>query len=266
MLGVLLVDLGLALGFAALLSLVRPLRFLGIRTRRFALVVGVVALLVVAAGMLLPAPLRRARKPPATRLDEILPAWQFDEHHETRIHASPEQVETAIRAVTADEILLFRTLTWIRSPHLSSSRQPRSVLNAAGNRPILESAQAGGFMMLAEEPRRELVLGTLVMVPDSLRKLPLAERKRLRAEFTPAKLVELDKPGYAKAAMNFLIEDEGNGWVSLATDTRVFATSDDARRRFAAYWRVIYPGSSFLRRTWLAAIRRRAEALPSGPG
>ena len=44
------------------------------------------------------------------------------------------------------------------------------------------------------------------------------------------------------------------------TDTRVHATSDDARRRFAAYWRVIYPGSSLIRRTWLAAIRKRAEA------
>jgi hypothetical protein len=262
MLGVLLVDLGLALGFAALVSLVRPLRFLGIRSRRMALVCGVVALLVVLAGMLLPAPLRRARKPPATRLDAIIPAWQFGEHHETRVHASPEQVEAAIRDVTANEIRLFRTLTWIRNPHLPGTRQPRSVLNAAGDRPILESAQAGGFLMLAEEPRRELVLGTLVMVPDSLRKLPLAERQRLRAEFTPAKFVALDKPGYAKAAMNFVITDEGDGWVHLATDTRVFATNDDARRRFAAYWRVIYPGSSMLRRTWLAAIRKRAEAMP----
>jgi hypothetical protein len=118
-------------------------------------------------------------------------------------------------------------------------------------------------MMLAEQPRRELVLGTLVMVPDDLRKLPLAERQRLRAEFSPAKFVALDKPGYAKAAMNFVIADEGNGWTRLATDTRVHATSAGVRRRFAAYWRVIYPGSSLLRRTWLSAIRKRAEAPPA---
>jgi hypothetical protein len=40
--------------------------------------------------------------------------------------------------------------------------------------------------------------------------------------------------------------------------THVFAT-DTARRRFALYWRIIYPGSAFIRRMWLQAIKRRAE-------
>jgi len=258
-LGVVLVDVGIAAGLAALVSLVRPLRFLGIRSRRRAVACGVVALLVILVGMTLPAPTQQAAAP-ATRLDTFLPAWQFGEHHETRIHASPARVEAAIRAVTAKEIFLFQTLTWIRSPRLPGSRRPASILAAAGDRPILASALRGGFMMLAEEPGREVVLGMLVMVPDELRRLPSAERQRLRAAFTPERFAMLASPGYAKAAMNFLITDEGNGWVRLDTETRVVATSDGARRRFAAYWRVIYPGSSLLRRTWLAAIRKRAEA------
>ena len=69
----------------------------------------------------------------------------------------------------------------------------------------------------------------------------------------------LTAPGYAKAAMNFRWTEDGDGWVRLSTSTRVVATSPGARRRFAAYWRLIYPGSAFLRRTWLAAIRRRSE-------
>ncbi|MFL6200136.1 MAG: hypothetical protein ACJ76J_13235 [Thermoanaerobaculia bacterium] len=32
-----------------------------------------------------------------------------------------------------------------------------------------------------------------------------------------------------------------------------------ARRRFAAYWRIIYPGSAFIRIMWLKAIRERAH-------
>ena len=47
-----------------------------------------------------------------------------------------------------------------------------------------------------------------------------------------------------------------------STETRVFATDDSARRRFAAFWRVIYPGSALIRRMWLRAIQRRAEVLP----
>jgi len=29
------------------------------------------------------------------------------------------------------------------------------------------------------------------------------------------------------------------------------------------YWRVIYPGSALIRRMWLRAIKKRAEALPN---
>jgi hypothetical protein len=60
--------------------------------------------------------------------------------------------------------------------------------------------------------------------------------------------------------MGFLIEDQGDGWSRLRTETRVFATDASARRRFAVYWRLIYPGSSLIRHMWLDAIRRRAEA------
>jgi hypothetical protein len=35
---------------------------------------------------------------------------------------------------------------------------------------------------------------------------------------------------------------------------------DDAHRTFAVYWRIIRPGSGIIRRSWLEAIKRRAEA------
>ncbi|HXT21641.1 MAG TPA: hypothetical protein VN923_12895, partial [Thermoanaerobaculia bacterium] len=60
------------------------------------------------------------------------------------------------------------------------------------------------------------------------------------------------------------LDDEGGGWTRVTTETRVFATDDHARRRFAAYWRTIYPGSALIRRMWLRAIRARAEG-PATP-
>ena len=50
--------------------------------------------------------------------------------------------------------------------------------------------------------------------------------------------------------MNFRLRDEGDGWIRLTTETRVFALDASARRRFAAYWRLISPGSAFIRRMW----------------
>jgi hypothetical protein len=46
----------------------------------------------------------------------------------------------------------------------------------------------------------------------------------------------------------------------------VHATDDSARRKFARYWRVIYPGSALIRRMWLRAIKLRAERTPGRVG
>jgi hypothetical protein len=61
--------------------------------------------------------------------------------------------------------------------------------------------------------------------------------------------------------MNFRLEDAGDGTTLITTETRIYATDASARRRFAGYWRVIYPGSALIRRMWLRAIARRAETL-----
>jgi hypothetical protein len=249
MIAVALVWAGIALGAAGALALLRPLRRLGIPTRRRALLVLSAALAALAAGALLPAPLERAGVP-ATRLDAQVPEWQFDEFHEIRVHASPERVEAAIRAVTAGEIRLFRLLTWIRHPRWPWSREAPSILAAPADRPILDTALASGFFLVDQEPGRELVIGTVVIAPRDLA--------------APDSFAKLTTEGTAKAAMNFEWRDAGGGWTRLTTTTRVVAYGAGARRRFAAYWRVIYPGSALIRRTWLAAIRDRAERAP-GP-
>ena len=46
----------------------------------------------------------------------------------------------------------------------------------------------------------------------------------------------------------------------LATETRVHAADSAARRRFRLYWLVVGPFSALIRRRWLSAARRAAEA------
>jgi len=58
--------------------------------------------------------------------------------------------------------------------------------------------------------------------------------------------------------MNFLVTPDGPNGSLVSTETRVFANSSNARRRFARYWRAIYPGSALIRVMWLRAVRRRA--------
>jgi hypothetical protein len=63
--------------------------------------------------------------------------------------------------------------------------------------------------------------------------------------------------------MNFHIEP-GDGVSTVTTETRVIGTDETAARGFAAYWRLIYPGSALIRRMWLRAIKERAEQPDRG--
>jgi hypothetical protein len=243
--GVLLIDAGLAAGALGLLSLV-----LGRRRQGAALLASGAALGL--AGVAVPAPLRRVARQ-ASRMDEILPVYQFSEFHEIRVRATPEQVHAAVWAVTTREIRLFQALTWLRAPRLPGRSGAASILNAPADRPILEVATSSGFLALADEPGREIVVGMVVLAPPSVRK-----------PSTPQAFAALDAPGTAKAVMNFRLVDEGGGWTRLSTETRVWAIGAAARHRFAAYWRLIYPGSALIRRMWLRAIRARAEAAAEG--
>jgi len=180
---------------------------------------------------------------PETRLDEFVPAWQFGERHSIRVAASPERVFDAVKHVRAGEILFFRLLTWIRR---GGRKLPQSILNAGNTTPLLDVATKGGFIYLADDAPTELVIGTMVIAPRGQRPL------------TPQSFRTALGPGYALAAMNFLVEPDGPNASIVTTETRVFATDPDSRRRFARYWRLIYPGSALIRRMWLRAVRRRA--------
>ena len=78
------------------------------------------------------------------------------------------------------------------------------------------------------------------------------EEVRTREDF-----LSFDEPGYAKAAISFLVRPERGG-SRVSTETSVVGTSPEATRAVLRYWRAIRPGSGAIRRRWLAAIRRRA--------
>jgi hypothetical protein len=70
-------------------------------------------------------------------------------------------------------------------------------------------------------------------------------------------LAAFSEPGWVKVAADLTVESHADGTL-LATQTRIAATSDDARRAFARYWRVVRPGSGVIRVSWLRAAERRA--------
>jgi hypothetical protein len=179
-----------------------------------------------------------------TRLDEFMPVWQFRERHTIRIAAPPARVFAAIKEVRAKEIAFFNILVWIRR---GGRRGPKSILNPGDTAPLLDVATKSGFIYLADDPPRETVVGTAVIAPPGN-----------KCEATPAMFKTALEPGFALAAMNFLVTPDGPNGSLVSTETRVFANSPAARQKFARYWRIIYPGSALIRRMWLRAVKRRA--------
>jgi hypothetical protein len=241
---------GLAFSLAGVVSLVRPLRFLRIGSRRSALGALAFGLVLVTGGAWWPWPKQRATG--HTQLDVFVPRYQFVEFHETRVRGTPEAVYRALRAVRADEIRTFRTLTWIRSPRLPWRQHRESILDPRRD-PILDVATRSGFVWLADEPSREAVVGAIVCC----RPTRIATADQFRG---------LTQPGLAKAAMSFGIEDTGGGECRVTTETRVFATDRATQGRFGMYWAFIYPGSALIRHGWLAAIKKRTETDDGGAG
>jgi hypothetical protein len=90
-----------------------------------------------------------------TDLDRAVPVWQFGEHHATHVRATPDRVDAAIRQVTADEILLFRTLTWIRSPRLRQGDV--DILHPPLDRtPIFDVVRRSDFVTISDRPSHEM--------------------------------------------------------------------------------------------------------------
>lgn len=236
---------GAATAVTGLLALCRPLPGIGIRTRRQAAAVAIAGAVVAIGATLLP---DRTRKSTAhdTLIDQWLPEWQFGEYHERRVHVSPQQVFAAIKRISSSDIFLFRTLTFIRNPRRRG--QAEHILNPARATPILDAALAGGFALLGEAADRELLVGMVVIAPPGVLR---------RAD--PARFRTLAQPGFARAVMNFRLIPEPDGWTRVTTETRIHAVDLATQRRFARYWRVIYPGSWLIRWNWLRAIDAAAR-------
>jgi hypothetical protein len=200
---------------------------------------------LVLAGLFWPAGTHRASG--TGRLDVLLPNYHFHEFHDVRVHATPDRAMEAVRQVTFAELGVMKTLGRIRNIAMGkfSTDAPLPTQPILG----LISARRTGFFPLADN-EREYIFG-MAGQPWNNAARPV--------HLQPEEFVAWMPPGQVKIASNVRVEDAGNGWSRVVTETRVLATDEGARRTMARYWRLIYPGSGMIRQSMLTAIKARAE-------
>ncbi|MBM3819300.1 MAG: hypothetical protein FJW14_09845 [Acidimicrobiia bacterium] len=178
-------------------------------------------------------------------LDSVMPAYGVQEVHSTFVGAPPARTYAAILSVTPGDVGLARPFMWVRTlPARMTGGQ--GVDDTVWNRPLLS-----GTAVLAEARDSEIVVGLI----GQFWALRSAARVAVesREQFTT-----FARPGFAVASLSFHVEPAGGG-STVTTITRVRTTDPDSARAFRRYWRLIGTGSGVLRRTWLRAIKTRAE-------
>lgn len=185
---------------------------------------------------------------------DVVPDAPFSERHELVVEQPVDVVWSAARAVTAREIRAFGPLMALRGlpRRLTSRDRP----HGTGDRTVLETFTSAGFVLLRcdSEPvdgRAELLIGAVGRF--------WSVRENSPVELADADaFLAFDDPGFAKAVLRLTATDVGEGRTKVDTETLVDGTDETATRRFRRYWVVIRGPSGLIRRSWLAAIDRRA--------
>jgi hypothetical protein len=161
---------------------------------------------------------------------DALPEFHHAERHAIRVAASPEAALAAARGVRVGELRLVALLLRLRGLR-------------PGDGTFWDALSAEGFRAFDD--------ATLVAVGRPWR--PRGDVRHVDD------FARFDEPGWAKLAVDVRARADGAGAL-LETETRVYLTDGWARRRFAAYWLAVRPFSGLVRRLWLRAARRHAEA------
>ena len=185
---------------------------------------------------------------PPSLLEEVLPRFDAVEVHDVWVAAPTEVVFAAVKEVTVREVRLLLPLMAVRGLPRLLSRRPG--FRPAHSAAVFDAFVDVGFVPLGERPGAEIAAGAVG------RFWRLAGNEPVEVG-TREDFVDFAEPGYAKAALSFVVRPERGG-SRVVTETRIACTSPGARRAFLRYWRAIRLGSGAIRRSWLAAIRRRA--------
>jgi hypothetical protein len=202
-----------------------------------------------------------AATPAPSLIDEVLPRYETRDVHDISVAAPRPEVFRALEDLTLGELHVFRALMGVRGlpKRLARSRRrpvtPSRPHTLDPDRRLLDWSRRMGFAVLASRPGFELVIGAAGQPWRPAGGVTATIRDR-------ADFVAFDQPGFAKVVLGFSLEEAPGGGTRVVTETRVDTTDPLTHRRFGTYWQVIRVWSGAIRRSWLRAIRRRAEHGP----
>ena len=183
-------------------------------------------------------------------LDEFIPDPEVAEHHQIDINAPADVVMAAAREIELLKSPVIRAILKTRELALGGEPDNRDHPTA-----LIDQMLSIGWVVLAERPGREMVLGAVTQpwqAAPVFRSVPAGEFRNFA------------EPGYVKIAWTLRADPIDETRSTFHTETRVSTTDAAARRRFRNYWSFVAPGVEVIRMAMLKPLRRAAEARVTG--
>ena len=243
--------IGAILLVMGVISLIHPLDFIFISNRTIALGVVLCGIVISVTSLFWPVKMEQS---PTTdqQIDGLMPVYTFNELHEVRIKASPDEVKEVFRVTGVKDIPIAHLLMKIRGiANEDVDLSDRASSNKAGT-DTFTTPDFNFFVVAPDEYIAVMILKPAMISGDKGKPAPpeISSIEQFNA---------FNEPGYMKVAINFRIIGTGNKETLLTTETRVDGTTKADSYVFGHYWRVVYPGSAIIRRVWLDTIKKKAE-------
>ena len=181
----------------------------------------------------------------ASLLERFIPKPEVTARHEILIRAPAEIVMDVARNMDMQSVPPFRFLIRMRGFLLRAGRQsPRKPVG------FIEEIESLGWGRLAQEPGRHYAAGAACkpwIGEVVFRPLP------------PENFTEWAEPDHIKIAWTIEAQPLGPDVSTFVSETRVVATDEPARKKFARYWRFYGKGVVWIRWAVARAVRREAE-------
>jgi hypothetical protein len=179
-------------------------------------------------------------------LDRLIPNPAMVEIDHAELAVSADRAWKAVRDLDLAQSTLVRTLFALRTiPDRLKGRDAQLRLRLDD---LVSTPQEPGFQLLAEDAPHELAAGAIgkvwrpaipfVHVPDA------------------AAFAAFSRAGYIKVAWALRVAPQGDRTSRVEFELRVMGTDEDAWKSFTRYFRLIGPGSHFIRKVLLAQLER----------
>lgn len=183
-------------------------------------------------------------------IDRYIPDPDFREIRELEVEAVPGEVLAAVKLADLRDPVIS-TLFAVRD---LPNRLARRLGGRGDDRATLSFSNipdvGPGWVLLGEDPGRELVLGAVGR---------FWRRDYGARQVTAEEFASFDEPGYLKLAVSSLVTPRGYDQSLLHYEARVEATTPEAADRFRRYWKVIQPGNEVIVRRALQRLKAEAE-------